>query len=280
MQTVLLLALALVVRSLPSVEGAADCRPEPGQRIVAAYSADFESVWHHAVPTTRVDRLVAARTGRVTGLGPSVRLVLALADDTAEFDASHPQSAGTSVFPYSPDFVRRYEQSTGRNYVSDMMAVAAPFLGSQWARTVAVTDLYETLFDGTSPAAGPHTFGSAASKSVLIVSGRARSWCWLERCFGDDGTSYAQSLAERGFRADLTDGSALAGLSVDSDGFVTGNGRRYEAMVLRHLSRRDAESYRRTFGSRPLATKVYATDTPVLYGAELTLSDPIIAAIR
>lgn len=45
-------------------------------------------------------------------------------------------------------------------------------------------------------------------------------------------------------------------------------------MVVRHFSRRDAEAFRHTFGTRPLKTKIYATDTPVLYGAELTLSDP------
>jgi len=275
MQSALLLALALVIRNLPSADGTVACPPGGGQRVIAAYSAEFEPVWHHAVPTTIVDRTSAAQTGKVTGLGPADRLVLALTDETAAFDASRPVTGEPNVFPYSPELAQAYEKRTGRSYVRDMMVVVAPNLGSQLKRAASVSDLYETLFasENASPDK-PRTFGSGEAGSVLVVTSRARTWCWLDRCFGDDGSACAESLAANGYRVDLSDWNSFARLAVDSDGFVTCDGRRYKVMILRHLSRRDADAYRRTFGTRPLKTKVYATDTPVLYGAELTWSDP------
>ena len=63
MQTPILLALALVVRSLPFVDGAVDFAPEPGQRVVAAYSVYLEPVWRHGVPTSVVDWLEAVLSG-------------------------------------------------------------------------------------------------------------------------------------------------------------------------------------------------------------------------
>jgi len=276
MQSVLLFALALVIRSLPSVDGTVDVVLEPGQGVVSAYSADFESVWHHAVPTTVVDRLEAARSGRVKGLGPTERLVLALSDERLQFDASRPlKDKSPCVFPYAPDLVRAYEYATHRSYVRDMMVVVVPFLGSQGARAVAVAELYETLFDQEGRRSEAcRSFGTGTAGAVLVITGRARTWSWLERCSGDDGVAYAERLAEKGWRVDLSDRSVLANLIVDADGFVRRDACRYETLVLRHLSRRDAEAYRQTFGSRLLKTKVFATDTPVLYGAELTVGDP------
>lgn len=277
MPITLLFALALVVRSLPSVDGAVDCPLPSGQRIVAAYSAEFEPVWRHAVPTTIIDRTDAARTGRVTGLGPSDRLVLAVADEHADFDAALPPADGLDTFPFSPDFVRAYERLTGRAYVRDMMTVAVPTLGSQFVRPVYITDMYETLFAGAPPSPDDlRTFGSDnGAGDVLVVASRARTHCWLDRrSFGDDGAAYAQTLARKGYRVDLADRNAFARLSVDADGYVTADGRRYALLVLRHVSPREAEAYRRTFGTRPLKTKIYATDAPLLYGAEITWSDP------
>ena len=147
MQTPILLALALVVRSLPSTDGSVEFAPQPGQSVVAAYSVDIEPVWHHAVPSTVVDRVESARSGRVTGLGPSTRLVLAISDENASFDASRPIPREPEVFPYSAELVRTYEKSTGRRYVRDMMSVAVPFLGSLDARAIAVAELHEALFD-------------------------------------------------------------------------------------------------------------------------------------
>lgn len=100
MHTTFLFALALVIRSIPSVDGVAAVSLQPGQRIVDAYSAEFEPIWHHAVPTTIVDRVEAARTGRVTGLGPADRVILALADENADFDATRPLAGEPTVFPY------------------------------------------------------------------------------------------------------------------------------------------------------------------------------------
>ena len=275
MQTATLLALALVVRSLPSTDGAVEFAPRPGQSVVAAYSVDIEPVWHHAVPSTVVDRVESARSGRVTGLGPSTHLVLAISDESASFDASGPMPCEPEVFPYSPELVRAYENGSGRRYVRDMMSVAVPFLGSKAARAIAMAELYEALFglEG-GQAAALRSVGPGTAGSVLVVTGRARIMCRLERCFGDDGSAYAQRLAEKGYRVDLVDGAALARLSVGDDGFVRRDGCRYGTMVLRHLSRRDAEACRRLFGNRPLKTKVYLTNSPVVYGAELTAFDP------
>ena len=147
MQATILLALALVVRSLPSTDGAVEFVPQPGQSVVEAYSVDIEPVWRHAVPSTVVDRAESVRSGRITGLGPSARLVLAISDENASFDASRPMPREPEVFPYSPELVRAYEKGTGRRYVRDMMSVAVPFLGSLGSRAVAVAELYETLFD-------------------------------------------------------------------------------------------------------------------------------------
>lgn len=277
MPSALLFALALVVRSLPSVDGAVDCPLPSGQQLVAAYSAEFEPVWRHAVPTTIVDRTDAARTGRVTGLGPSDRLVLAVADEHADFDAAMPPADGLDMFPFSPGFARAYERLTGRAYVRDMMTVAAPSLGSQFVRPVFITDMYETFFAGCGPAPGDlRVFGpDNQAGDILVVASRARTHCWLDRrSFGDDGAAYAQALARKGYRVDLADRNAFARLSVDGDGWVRADGRRYAFLVLRHVSSHEAEAYRRTFGARPLKTKVYATDAPLVYGAEIAWADP------
>ncbi|MGN0832860.1 MAG: hypothetical protein ACI4RD_04330 [Kiritimatiellia bacterium] len=275
MQSALLFALALVVRSLPPVAGAVDCPLSPGQRVVAAYSAEFEPIWHHAVPTTIVDRTAAARTGRVTGLGASDRLVLAVADEHAAFDAAQPPADGPASFPCSPEFVRAYERLTGRAYVRDMMVVAAPNLGSQWLRAIYVTDMYATLFAAMPPSPDDlRTFGDGHVGDILVITSRARTHNWLDRACGDDGTAYAQALARKGYRVDLADRNAFARLAVDGDGYVTADGRRYAILVLRHLSSHDADAFRRTFGTQALKTKVYATDAPLIYGAEITWSDP------
>ena len=63
MQMTVLFALALVVRVLTPSGGAVECPLSPGQQIVVAYSAEYEHVWHHAVPTTIVDRVIAAQSG-------------------------------------------------------------------------------------------------------------------------------------------------------------------------------------------------------------------------
>lgn len=276
MPTALLLALALTIRSLPSVDGVVDCSLKDGQQVVSAYSATFEPIWHQAVPTTIVDRTAAAQAGKVTGLGAADRLVLAITDDNLTFDASRPVADKTNnIFPYSPALVQAYEAHTGRNYLRDMMVVVVPTLGSQLSSITAVSDLYETLFAADTTARDSvRSFGSGEAGSVLVITSRARTWCWLDRCFGDDGSTYAKKLAAKGFRVDLLDLNAFAKLVVDKDGFVTFDGRRCQAMVLRHLSVRDADAYRHIVGNRPLQTKVYATDTPVLYGAELSWSDP------
>ncbi len=277
MQTPVLLALALVVRCLQPVGGVVDFAIEPGQSVVSAYSADFDPVWRHAVPTCVVDRLQSARSGRVAGIGPSARLVVALADERALFDATQPIPAEPDVFPYSPELVLSYEKDSGRDYARDMMAVSVPFLGSLAARSLAVAELYETMFELEKGDAGTvRSFGSGSSGDVLVVTGLARIRCRLEKCFGDDGLSYGKRLAERGYRVDLVDSTVLSALSVDADGLVNRNGRRYRTMVLRHLSRRDADSFRRVLGTRPLGTRVYATDSPILFGAELSAFDPEI----
>ena len=273
-----LVASALVVRVLSPVDGAVDCPFDAGQSVLAAHSAEFEPIWHHAVPSTVVDRVSAARQGRVEGLGSSDRLVLALLDERATFDATRPVDGAPTVFPYSPELVRAYEKLSGRDYVGDMMVVVAPKLGSQSARSMAVVDLYEALFTlegrATKP---PQIFGSDGKGAVLVVASRPRAWCWLERCFGDDGTAYAQKLAERGYRVTLVDTSGLEAFSVADDGTVVGpDGCRYGTMVLRNLAARDGDRYRRAFGVRRLKTKVYAKGTPVIFGAEVVWSDPII----
>ena len=275
MTTVLIFATALVVRCLAPADGTVDCALKPGESLVAAYSAEFEPIWHHAVPSTVVDRASAARTGRVTGLGAADRLVLAVADANATFDATRPVRGEPSAFPYSPELVQAYGRLTGRDYVRDMMVVVAPKLGSQWARAVSVTDLYETLFALAGERTEPRVFGSGTAGETLVVVSRPRSWCWLDRCFGDDGTAYARRLAEKGHHVTLMDAGDLPKLSADADGYVVGpDGRRFQTMVLRHLANRDGARYRRTFGTRALKTKVYGTDVPVLYGVELTWSDP------
>ena len=274
MQTSILFALALLIRVLPSSDGTVECPLKSGQRIVSAYSAEFEPIWHHAVPTTIVDRVAAARSGRVSGLGPSDRVVLAISDENAAFDATRPPAGEPDAFPYAPEFVRAYEQRTGRDYVRDMMVVVSPTLGSQLGRTASVADMYETLFaaDGIQAPAF-RTFGSGEAGNVLVLTSRARTWSWLERCFGDDGVAYAKAFAEKGYRVDLSDRDAFSRMSVDADGFVTAEGRRYEKMMIRHLSLADAERCRRVLGNRPLATKVYATDAPIIHGAEIVWSD-------
>lgn len=277
MHTTFLFALALVIRSIPSVDGVAAVSLQPGQRIVDAFSAEFEPIWHHAVPTTIVDRVEAARTGRVTGLGPADRVILALADENADFDATRPLAGEPTVFPYSPEFVRAYEKRSGHRYVRDIMVVVAPILGSQAGRARTVSDMYETLFaDSADDSAAFRTFGSGEAGSVLVVTSRSRIWSWLDRSRGDDSSEYAKTLAAKGHRVDLADRNVCARLSVGADGFVTLDGRRYQAVVLRHLSRSDADDCRRVFGTRPLKTKVYATDAPLIYGAEITWSDPDI----
>ena len=274
MQMTVLFALALVVRILTPSAGVVECSPGGGQRIVGAYSAEFEPVWHHAVPTTIVDRVAAARSGRVTGLGPSDRLVLAVSDENAAFDATRPPSGEPDAFPYSPELASAYGTRTGRDYVRDMMVVAAPILGSQQGRANSVADMYETLFaaDGARAPAF-RSFGSGKAGNVLVLTSRARTWSWLERCFGDDGVAYAKAFAEKGYRVDLSDRDAYSRMSVDADGFVTAEGRRYEKMMIRHLSLADADRCRRVLGNRPLATKVYATDAPIIHGAEIVWSD-------
>lgn len=268
-------ALALTVRVLPSVDGVVECRLAPGESLIDAYSAEFEPVWGHTVPTTVVDRVEAARAGKVTGLGPSDRLVLAIADERAAFDVTRPVEKAVDVFPYSPRLVTAYAKLTGRDYVRDMMVVVAPKLGSQIERTYAVIDLYETLFSLEGAKAAPkREFGAGGKDSVLIVTSRPRIWSWLDRCFGDDGTAYAEKLAAKGFRVTLADASALERTSVDAAGFAVLDGRRYETVVLRHLAVRDGDRCRRVFGNRRLATKVYATDAPVLHGVEITWTDP------
>lgn len=275
MLSVLIVATALVVRCLTPVEGTVACALKPGESLVAAYSAEFEPIWRHAVPSTIVDRASAAQSGKVTGLGASDRLVLAVADENASFDATRPVRGEPTAFPYSPEIVREYGRLTGRDYVRDMMVVVAPKLGSQWARAIAVTDLYETLFALAGERTESRVFGNGTAGEVLVVVSRPRSWCWLDRCFGDDGTAYAERLAEKGHRVTLLDAGDLPKLSADADGFVVGpDGRRFPTMVLRHLANRDGARYRRTFGTRALKTKVYGTDVPVLYGVELTWSDP------
>ena len=277
MQTTFLLALALVIRNIPSVDGVAEFTPQPGQRIIDAYSAVFEPVWRHAVQTTIVDRVAAARTGRVTGLGPDERVVFALSDERVSFDATQPLSGEPTAFPYSPEFVRAYEKRTGRNYVRDIMVVAAPTLGSQDKRAMTVADLYETLFAGQSDdSAAFRSFGSGEAGSVLVVTSRSRIWSWLDRCRGDDGSDYAKALAAKGYRVDLADRNVWTRMSVGTDGFVRVDGRRYGTIVLRHLSWLDAADCRRVLGVRPLGTKVYATDAPLVHGAEITWSDPDI----
>ena len=146
MTTFLVLASALVVRVLSPVDGTVDCALDAGQSVLAAYSAEFEPIWHHAVPSTVVDRVSAARQGKVSGLGASDRLVLALLDESAAFDATRPVEGEPKTFPYSRELVRAYEKLTGHDYVRDMMVVVAPKLGSQIERSMAVTDLYATLF--------------------------------------------------------------------------------------------------------------------------------------
>lgn len=274
MQMTVLFALALVVRVLMPSDGVVECSLGPGQRIVGAYSAEFEPVWHHAVPTTIVDRVAAARSGRVTGLGPADRLVFAVSDENAAFDATRPLTGEPKAFPYSPEFVSAYGKLTGRDYVRDMMVVASPTLGSLQARSISIADMYETLFaagDARTPAF--RSFGSGKAGNVLVLTSRTRTWSWLERCFGDDGVAYAKALAEKGYRVDLSGRDAYSRLSVDADGFVTAEGRRYETLVIRHLSRADADRCRRVLGNRPLTTKVYARDAPVIHGAEIVWSD-------
>ena len=276
MQMTVLFALALVIRVLTPSGGAVECPLSPGQQIVAAYSAEYEHVWHHAVPTTIVDRVVAARSGRVTGLGQDDRLVLAISDENAAFDASRPQPDVPETFPYAPELVRAYERLTGRDYVRDMMIVASPTLGSQLRSAASVADMYETIFAaGDGRASAFRTFGSGEAGNVLVLTSRTRIWCWLDRCFGDDGAAYAKALAEKGFRVDLSDRDAFSRMSVDADGFVTADGRRYGTLVIRHLSRPDADRCRRVLGNRPLATKVHATDAPIIHGAEIVWSDPL-----
>lgn len=277
-----LVASALVVRVLSPVDGAVDCPLDAGQSVLAAYSAGFEPIWHHAVPSTVVDRVSAARQGRVEGLGSSDRLVLALLDERATFDATRPVDGAPTVFPYSGELIRAYVKLTGRDYVNDMMVVVAPKLGSQSARSMAVADLYETLFALERRAKeSARTFGTDRKGSVLLVFSRPRAWCWLERCFGDDGTDYAQKLAERGYRVTLVDTSGLEAFSVADDGTVVGpDGCRYGTMVLRNLAARDGDRYRRAFGVHQLKTKVYAKGAPVIFGAEVVWSDPIIQYTR
>lgn len=274
MPMTILFALALAVRVLTPSDGVVECSPGPGQWIVGAYSAEFESVWHHAVPTTIIDRVAAARSGRVTGLGPSDRLVLAVSDENAAFDATHPLASEPKTFPYSPEFASAYRKHTGRDYVRDMMVVASPTLGSFQGRSISIADMYETFFaagDAQTPAF--QSFGTGGAGNVLVLTSRTRIWSWLERCFGDDGVAYANALAKKGYRVDLSDRDAYSRLSVDADGFVTAEGRRYETLVIRHLSRADADRCRRVLGNRPLATKVYATDAPIIHGAKIVWSD-------
>ena len=277
MQMTVLFALALVIRVLEPSDGVVECPLCRGQQVVAAYSAEYEAVWHHAEPTTIVDRVIAARTGRVTGLGPSDRLVLAVSDENAAFDATRPPSGAPEAFPYSSEFVRAYGRRTGRDYVRDMMVVVSPRLGSQRDRMTSVSDMYETLFaagDGQMPAF--RSFGSGKAGNILVLTSRTRTWSWLEHCFGDDGVASAKLLAEKGFRVDLSDRDAYSRLSVDADGFVIADGRRYGALALRHLSLADADRCRRVLGNRPLATKAYATDAPIIHGAEIVWSDPLL----
>ena len=277
MQTTVLFALALVIRVLTPSDGVVECPLCRGQQIVAAYSAEYEPVWHHAVPTTIIDRVIAVRSGRVTGLGPSDRLVLAVSDENAAFDATRPPTGAPEAFPYAPDFVRAYERRTGRDYVRDMMVVVSPILGSQQGRMTSVADMYETLFaadGGQMPAF--RSFGSGKAGNILVLTSRTRTWSWLERCFGDDGTAYAKALAEKGFRVDLSDRDAYSRLSVDADGFVMADGHRYGTLMLRHLSPADADRCRRVLCNRPLTTKLYATDAPIIHGAEIIWSDPDI----
>ena len=274
MQTSILFALALLIRVLTPSNGTVECPLESGQRIVSAYSAEFEPIWHHAVPTTIVDRVAAARSGRVTGLGPGDRLVVAISDGSASFESSRPLSDGTDTFPYAPEFVQAYERRTGRDYVRDMVVVVSPVLGPQLGRMASVSDMYETLFAaGDARTSAFRSFGSGAVGNVLVLTSRTRTWCWLERCFGDDGVAYAKAPAEKGYRVDLSDRGAFSRLSVDADGFVTADGRRYGMMMIRHLSCADADRCRRVLGNRPLATKVYATDSPIIHGAEIVWSD-------
>lgn len=277
-----LVASALVVRVLSPVDGAVDCPPDAGQSVLAAYSAEFEPIWHHAVPSTVVDRVSAARQGRVEGLGASDRLVLALLDERATFDATRPLDGTPTVFPHSPELVRAYGKLSGRDYVNDMMVVVAPKLGSQSARSMAVVDLYETLFALEGRAREPsRTFGTDRKGAVLLVFSRPRTWCWLERCFGDDGSAYAQKLAEQGYRVTRVDANGLTDFSVADDGMVVGpDGCRYGTMVLRNVSVRDGDRYRRAFGVRQLKTKVYAKGAPIVFGAEVVWSDPLIPQER
>ena len=275
MQTPILLALALVVRSLPFVDGAVDFAPGPGQQVVAAYSVYLEPIWHHGVPTSVVDRLEAVRSGHVSDAGQANRLVVALTDEGAQFDRSRPLPSEPEVFPYSPELVQAYEKDPGRRYFRDMMAVAVPFLGSHELRSMAVVDLYEALSGLDNAQASPvRSEGPGDAGSVLVVTGRARPWYRLERCCGDDGSAYAKRLAGKGYRAYVADASVVGRLSVDGDGFLCLDGSRCQTMVLRHLSYRDARAFRRFLGTRPLRTKVYATNSPVVYGAELTVLDP------
>ena len=273
-----LVASALVVRVLSPVDGAVGCPLDVGQSVVAAYSAEFEPIWHHAVPSTVVDRVSAARRGRVEGLGASDRLVLAFLDERVTFDATCPVGGTPTVFPHSPELVRAYEKLSGRDYENDMMVVVAPKLGSQGARSMAVADLYETLFALGGRAREPsRTFGTDRKGSVLLVFSRPRVWCWLDRCFGDDGSAYAQKLAERGYRVTLVDANGLVDFSVADDGTVVGpDGCRFGTMVLRNLAVRDGDRYRRAFGVRQLKTKVYARGSPIVFGSEVVWNDPLL----
>ena len=278
MTAFVLVASALIVRVLSPVDGAVNCALGANQSVLAAYSAEFEPIWHHAVPSTVVDRVSAARQGKVEGLGASDRLVLAILDERVSFDATRPVDGEPTAFPFSPELVGAYGKLTGRDYVNDMMVVVAPKLGSQSARSMAVVDLYETLFTLESRATEPlRTFGSDRRGTVLVVVSRPRAWCWLDRCFGDDGSDYAQKLAEQGYRATLADVNGLAAFSVADDGTVVGpDGCRYGTMVLRNLAVRDGDRYRRAFGVRQLKTKVYAREAPIVFGAEIVWSDPLI----
>lgn len=272
-----LVASALVIRVLSPADGMVDCTLDEGRSVLAAYSAEFEPIWHHAVPSTIVDRVSAARQGRVEGLGASDRLVMAILDERASFDATRPVDGEPTVFPYSADLVRAYKRLSGRDYVNDMMVVVAPKLGSQSERSMAVVDLYETLFAlegrATEP---PRTFGTDRKGTVLVVMSRPCAWCWLDRCFGDDGTAYARKLSELGYRVTLVDINGLSAFSAAADGMVVGpDGCHYGTMVLRNLAIRDGDRYRRIFGIRRLRTKVYAKGTPIVFGAEIVWTDPL-----
>ena len=269
------LAASLLVRTITPMGGIASCATEPGESIAAAYTVFISPVHSHAAPASKVERLGEARSGSVRDIPEGHSLVLAVVSQSETFDPARQIALGKEVFPYSREVLDKYRETSGRDYVTDMMLVAVPFENNGWKRAEAVYDLYRTIF-AIWPQSQPavRAFGPECGERVLVVGGVLRERSWVDcRASGEPSEKFAERLGQRGFHVDFTPSTGMNAISLDANGMFVFGGKPVSRVIFMHLCGREASTYADLFGGRKIKTRILTYDSPTLVGSRAIFTD-------